>query len=152
MVFEGDWMEAIIKDTDQDIDNYTFFIPPTDHKPLRFSAFPHQIMISSQSENQDAAADFLDWLIQPKIQRKHFDSQGSSATEGGIPEGWPLVEKTLNLIGKHETYPPTDQVFDPELMDAFFAMQASIISGDVTPEQAGTQMQQAVEEWKSKNS
>lgn len=152
MVFEGNWMEPIIKETDQDLSNYTFFVPPTEHEPLRFSAFPHQIMISSQTDSEKAVADFLDWYIQPKIQKRHFALNGSTATVGGIPEqGWELTAKWQDLLKEHPTYPPTDQVFDPELMDTFFAIQADVVAGKVTPQEAGTQMQTAVEEWKSKN-
>ena len=58
MVFEGDWMEAVIKTDEQDIANFDFFLAPTGHTPLRFSAFPEQIMIASASPHKDPRQNF----------------------------------------------------------------------------------------------
>lgn len=54
MILEGPWFEPAIADAGVDASVYGFFIPPTDHEPSRYSAFPEQWMISAGSKKQEA--------------------------------------------------------------------------------------------------
>lgn len=148
MVFEGNWLGPIIIDTGLDTALFDFFPPPTDRDPLRISAFPHQILIAQASEQADAAAEFLNWFIQPEQQTKYFDVEGSTATLGAVPEDDAYAQHWQELLTELGTYPPTDQVFDSELMGQFFAVQDGIITGDLTPEEGAAQMEQAAEAWR----
>ena len=49
-----------------------------------------------------------------------------------------------------DVYPPTDQVFEPELMHVWFEIQDGVALGNITPEDAAVRMQKAIEGWKAK--
>ncbi len=148
MVFEGNWLGPIVIETGLDTALFDFFPPPTDRDPLRISAFPQQVLIAQASPNADAAAAFLDWYIQPEQQAKYFDVGGSTATIGAVPADDAYAQQWQELLRDLGTYPPTDQVFDNELMGQFFAVQDGIITGDLTPEAGAAQMEQAAEAWR----
>lgn len=151
MVPEVADMEYTLEADGQDTSKYDLFVPPTDHEPLRFSSFIHQLMIASESESHDASAKFINWIIQPKQAKKY--TIGVTSTIGALrsAEQWPLTNKIQQLLRTHETYLITDQALDQELADSFFAVQDNIISGSATPQEGAKTMQQAVESWKSKN-
>jgi raffinose/stachyose/melibiose transport system substrate-binding protein len=154
MVFEGDWLEAVLKADEQDTANFDFFIPPTGHEPLRMSGFPEQVMITKDSQHPDEAALFLDWFLQPEIQQKYFQAiGGSTGVLNAFPseEEFPLSVKWRKIIETSEAYPPTDQAFRKELMDSFFAVQDAIVAGAMTPEEGAAEMQATAEKWKAEN-
>jgi raffinose/stachyose/melibiose transport system substrate-binding protein len=156
MVFEGDWMERSIKSDEQDIAKFDFFLPPTGHEPLRYSAFPEQIMIAKTSLHPDAAAEFIDWWISPEVQTKFLQELGGVTATIGVaadPNEWPLLHKWNQILESNRaTYPPTDTVFEKELMDAFFEVQDGVIAGQFSPEEGATLMQERAEEWKARTS
>jgi raffinose/stachyose/melibiose transport system substrate-binding protein len=156
MILEGPWFEEVLKNDEQEVANYDFFLPPTGHEPLRYSAFPEQFMIPKDSKNPDAAAEFINWWISQETASKHMDIIGvSSATTGVNPDcaEWRITCKWREIVttSTNTTYPPTDQAFEKELMDGFFEIQDGIIAGQFTPEQGAQQMQQYAEEWKAKS-
>lgn len=148
MVFEGNWLGPIMADLELDLALFDFFAPPTDRDPLRISAFPHQVLIAQASSHADAAAAFLNWYIQPDTQRQFFQVTGSTATIGAVPDDDAYAQQWQGMLRELGTYPPTDQVFDAELMGQFFAVQDGIIIGDLTPEEGAAQMEQAAEAWR----
>jgi raffinose/stachyose/melibiose transport system substrate-binding protein len=151
MVFEGDWMEGAIKGDEQDHTNFSFFLPPTEHDPLRYSAFPEQIMIAAESENADAAAEFINWWISPETQATYFlELGGSSATANVLPDEaeWPSLYKWRQVLESSKaTYPPTDQSFEVELYEGFFEVQDLVIAGQLSPEEGAKEMQARVEDF-----
>lgn len=154
MVFEGDWLEGVLKGDEQDTANFDFFIPPTDRDPVRISGFPEQVMITKDSRNPDAAATFLDWFLQPDIQKKYFQAiGGSTGVLNAFPseEEFPLSVKWRKIIETSEAYPPTDQAFRKELMDAYFAVQDAIVAGATTPADGATEMQAKADAWQAEN-
>jgi raffinose/stachyose/melibiose transport system substrate-binding protein len=155
MVFEGDWMEGVIKGDEQDHTNYSFFLPPTEHDPLRYSAFPEQIMIAAASERADAAAEFINWWISPETQSTYFlELGGSSATANVFPDEaeWPSLYKwRQTLESSKATYPPTDQSFEVELYESFFEVQDLVIAGQLSPTEGAKEMQARVEDFNAKS-
>lgn len=155
MILEGDWEEGALKTAGQDTKKYAYFLPPTGHTPLRFSAFPEQLMIAKGAAHPNAAAAFINWYIQPAVQRKYFAVSGSTATIGAFPaiNQWPLTYKWRHDLDTHSTYPPSDQAFNKEFMDGtFFRIQAAVVSGQTAPADAGKQMQSSVDAMKQANS
>lgn len=153
MILEGDGYEGAIKNDEQDISNFDFFLPPTGHEPLRFHTYPEQWMIAQDSRHPDEAAAFIDWLIRPETQREYPNVFRASATIGVEPDcnEWPRACKWREIITTAEhTFPPTDQAFTKELMDDFFEVQDAIVSGQLSPEAGATLMQQRVEEWQAR--
>ena len=153
-MLEGDWYEGVLKNNEQDVANYDFYLPPTDQQPLRFSTFPEQWMIPMGAEHPDEAAMLIDYITSAEVQQANFINDfSSSATIGVNPDcgEWPLSCKWREqILAAESTYPPTDQAFVKELMDGFFEVQAAIIAKQMTPDEGATLMQQRVEEWVAK--
>lgn len=153
LILEGVWYDGVLKNDEQDRTQYDFYLPPTDHDPVRFSTFPEQWMISKGSKNPDAAAKLIDFISQADLQKKYPDTFANSATIGVNPDctEWALTCKWRDLIlGAKDTYPPTDQAFVKELMDGFFEVQDGIVAKKYTPEEGAKLMQQRADEWKAK--
>jgi raffinose/stachyose/melibiose transport system substrate-binding protein len=153
MILEGIWYERNLKDDEQDLANFDFFLPPTEHEPLRYSAFPEQLMIAKDSKHPDEAAAFINFWVNPETQQKYVELIGARTAVAGIKpdcEEWPLTCKWRDILStSQEVYPPTDQAFVKELMDGFFEVQDNIVAGKLTPEEGAKLMQQRVEEFKA---
>ena len=95
MVFEGDWMEGVIRADEQDIANFDFYLAPTGHEPMRYSAFADIIMIAATTEYPEQAAELLNWWISPETQKKYLlETGGASATLGALPNPDELPRST----------------------------------------------------------
>lgn len=153
MILEGQWHEGTLKDDDQDAANWDFFLPPTDHEPLRYSAFTEIWMISEGAKNPDLAAKFIDFISQPETVNKYPKAFNSSAVIGFQPncDETPFECRWADILqGDTKTYWPTDGVFLKELADAFFEVQDGIIAGKFTPEEGAATMQERVDAFKAK--
>lgn len=154
LVLEGVWYEGVLKNNEQNVADYDFYLPPTDHTPLRFSAFPEQWMIPSGAAHPDEAALFIDFITSPEVQMQFpINDFANSATIGVNPDcnEWPLTCKWREIIlSAEDTYPPTDQAFVKELMDGFFEVQDAIVAKRMTPEEGAALMQRRVEEWRAR--
>ncbi len=153
MVFEGGWFEGVLKSDEQPMENFKFFLPPTDHTPVRYSAFPEQWMIPEASKHKDAAAALINWLTIADTQKKFPEAFTASATisvESDCSVAPHDCEWKKILTSDSQTYPPTDQAFTKELIDGFFEVQDGVVAGKITPTDAAAQMQAKAEAWKAK--
>ena len=153
LVNEGVWYEGVLKNNEQDGTKYDFYLPPTDHDPIRFSTFPEQFMMTKDGKHHDETAKFLNWFTLVDTQKKYSDLFANSATIGMNPDckAWPLSCRWREFIlTAKSTYPPTDQAFEKELMDGFFEVQDNIIAKKLTPEAGAKLMQDKVDQWKAK--
>jgi raffinose/stachyose/melibiose transport system substrate-binding protein len=153
MIMEGAWFEQTLATDQQDASNYDFFIPPTDHSPDRYSAFPEQWMISQGSKNPDAAATFVDYITSLDVQKAHPDAFQGSPLIGLTPDcsKTPLTCKVVAVVqSDRPAYPPTDQAFVKELMDSFFEVQDGIVAGKLSPADGAKLMQDRADAWKTK--
>ncbi len=153
MILEGPWFEPALVQNEQDVSNYGFFVPPTDHEPSRYSAFPEQWMIASGSKHKAEAAVFIDYLTSLDNQKKFPDAFQASATVGLQPDCsvWPLSCQITEIVqSDRPAYPPTDQAFEKELMDSFFEVQDGIVAGKLTPADGAKLFEQRAEAWKAK--
>ncbi len=152
MILEGPWFEPAITEAGVDPSVYGFFLPPTDHAPDRYSAFPEQWMISAGSENQEAAAKFIDFITSADTIKAYPAAFGASATIGITPDcaALPLTCQIVEVVqSDRPAYPPTDQAFEKELMDSFFEVQDGIVAGQLTPSEGAALMQERAEAWKA---
>lgn len=152
MINEGPWFEGALKNDEQPLENYSFFIPPSDHEPLRYSAFPEQWMIAANAKHPEEAAAFINWLTQKDTVTKFPEAFGGSAVVGYKPDcaTTPFECRWVEIITSDQaTYPPTDQAFVKELMDGFFEVQAGIVSGQLTPEAGAKLMEERAAAWKA---
>ena len=154
MMPEGDWMEAVIKTDEQPVSRFDFFLPPTDHEPLRYSAFAEQLMIPANARHADATEAFVAWTSLPETQAQFPEAFVGSATAATKPDcaDWPRTCKWRALIGSsRRTYLPTDQEFPKELMDSFFEVQDGVIAGNLSPAAGASLMQQRAADWAAKH-
>lgn len=154
LVLEGDWYEGVLKNNEQDNTKFSFYLPPTDQTPLRFSTFPEQFMVTKDSKHPEETTSFLNWFTSAETAKKYPEFFASSATIGTNPDctAWPLTcAMRKEILSAKSTYPPTDQAFQKELMDGFFEVQDAIVAKKLTPEEGAKLMQQRVDEWKAKN-
>ena len=76
----------------------------------------------------------------------------ATATLGIEPavDHWPAQRRFRGLIDGAQTYLPTDQLLQAELMDAWFQVQDGLVAGQVTPESAARKMRDTVDAWKAR--
>ena len=152
MILEGPWFEPAIAEAGVDPSVYGFFIPPTDHEPSRYSAFPEQWMISAGSKKQEAAAKLIDYITNADTIRANPVAFGASATIGITPDCMtlPITCQILEVVqSDRPAYPPTDQAFEKELMDSFFEVQDGVVAGQLTPAAGAALMQERAAAWKA---
>lgn len=153
---EGPWMASTLQTDQQDSADYDFFVHPTDHKPQRLSGFIEQLMINADKpkEVQDAAADVINWFIQPDVQSQRLMVSSTTGTVGvkADKDKYPLLAETLNVLASLQgTWLVLDQSLPEEPLHAFFQAQDELASGQTTPEAAAKVVQQAIEKYKSEN-
>ena len=154
MVMEGPWFEPALQQNEQDSSAYGFFVPPTDHEPSRYSAFPEQFMIASGSKHKEAAATFIDFITSLAVQQKYPNAFQASATVGLKPDCTtiPLNCQIADIVqSDRPAYPPTDQAFEKELMDSFFEVQDGIVAGKLTPADGAKLFQDRADAWTAKH-
>jgi raffinose/stachyose/melibiose transport system substrate-binding protein len=152
MVYEGGWFENVLISDGQNVNDYTFFLPPT--ASGRYHAFPEQWMIPQGSDNTEAAGAFLDYLTSPETHMAYPAAFEGSPSIGFSPDcaQFPHACRwTEILTSDRGAYPPTDQAFEKELIDAFFEAQDGVVAGQVTPEEAAAMIQSSVEQYDSTN-
>jgi raffinose/stachyose/melibiose transport system substrate-binding protein len=148
LVLEGDWMESVLKDNEQDLDRYAFFVPPTDHAPARLGGFPQQVLLTRRSKHKEAALRFLDWYTSRPVQDRYMARLAhSTATRGVLPDPavWRNQHRFRQVLMDHEVYLPSDQIFKAELMDVWFAVQDAVIAGTLAPSAAAARLQAATD-------
>ena len=152
MILEGPWFEPAIAEAGVDPSVYGFFLPPTDHAPDRYSAFPEQWMIAAGSDSQEAAAKLVDFITSADTIRANAKAFGASATIGITPDctTQPITCQIVEIVqSDRPAYPPTDQAFEKELMDSFFEVQDGIVAGQLTPAEGAALMQERAAAWKA---
>ena len=109
-------------------------------------------MIAAASAHKDAAAQFLNWYVQPRVQNRYFmDLEGPTATVGVRPDAkqWPRTYRWRPILDSSKTYLPTDQELPNELMDDWYQIQDNLVAGQMTPEQAAKAIGAATDKWKA---
>lgn len=153
--FDGSGCEQTYAQDEQDIKKFGYYLPPTDHTPLRGCGYVHQHMIWTGSKYIEQALTFIDWFSQAKQQKTYMDKKvfTRTATIGVDPDPavWPLTARIIKDMGQmKDVYLPKDQSFDPELINVFFQIQSDVVLGSTKPAEAAKQMQAGIEDWRKK--
>jgi ABC-type glycerol-3-phosphate transport system substrate-binding protein len=146
---QGGWIVAQILGGGASVSDYDFFVPPGDKGPARMAGFAQQYMVSAKLSGPklDALGEFYNIFVSKPIQQKYLIN-GSTATIGGVPTtGQPLLTKYLNATLKSELYTIQDQALSTQLANAYFALQAGVCGGSVTPKAAAAKMAAAVKKY-----
>ncbi len=140
----GGWADNSYVQQADDPSDYGVFQLPTDQDPIRHSGWVEGYMINSASPNKDDAAKLLDWLSQPET----LKALGVSNTSvvGAEPDAseLPLSAEVTEIAAASPFYTIQDQAFPAELSNTYYEIQSQVIQGQLSPEEAAKQMQQAV--------
>lgn len=147
----GTWTEAqaILTSKKPPADFGTFLLP-TDHTPNRHSGFVEGYMINANSGNKDRAAELLNFLIQPDVQKALQVT--SSTVQGAEPDKTklPLSAKWAEINKTSPFYTVMDQAFPKQQVDQYFSVQSNILQGSMSPAEAAKRMQTIVSAWAKK--
>ena len=148
MVLTGPWQENNIRAAKVAPEDFDLLVPPTDQPSVRFSSFAEQWMVPNAGKNQDQVASLLNAYIQPDVQKLLLNS--APATIGGLDAtSAPFGSQLSELVTTHDTYLVLDQAMPQVVTNAFFAEQASVSSGSTSPEDAASNMQKAIDDYKA---
>lgn len=143
------WREADVKEA-PDPSRYGVFSLPTDHTPQRHSGFVEGLMISKASTRKDEAAQLLDHLAQPDVQRALQNTRSPVIGAEPAADEWPLSAEVARIARSRPFYTIQDQAFSKYASDSYFVVQSDVLQSKITPEEAATQMQDIVADWASK--
>lgn len=146
----GQWGESeFIAGAGADPADFGTFVPPTGHDPERYSGFVEGFMIAEASPNKDAAAQLVDFLMQPDVQRAMANTQSTVLDAAPDPEMWPLSAQWADFQQEAPYYLVLDQAYPKDVSDGYFQVQSDVIQGSITPQQAAEQMEAIVSAWAS---
>jgi raffinose/stachyose/melibiose transport system substrate-binding protein len=123
----GGWADSAFVQAAADPSDYGVFKLPTDQEPSRASGWVEGYMINEASPNKDDAAKLLEWLSRP-----------ADAAE------LPLTAEVTEIAANSPFYTIQDQAFPAELSNTYFEIQSQVLQGQLSPEDAAKQMQEAV--------
>jgi raffinose/stachyose/melibiose transport system substrate-binding protein len=147
----GPWTEAAaIQTSKKDESGFGVFQLPTDQTPVRHSGFVEGYMVNAKSKNADKAAELLDFILKPEIQKSLKIS--ASTVKGAEPDqkSAPLAYEWSKGPGQEAFYTIQDQAFPKQQADQYFAVQSDILQGKVSPAEAAKKMQDVVSAWAKK--
>lgn len=131
-----------------DINNYGWFPFPTTSGRLSAYAKLCQFNANITPEKLEAAMLFWDYYYSEESIAAHESIEQPTATIGvALPESFQLVDGLLDLIDEKGTYCVTDLKIPAEIMSTYFAVSDGVVLGTVTPEDAGTQIQSAIDSY-----
>lgn len=149
----GQWAESThILTAGADPADYGTFVLPTGHEPQRYSGFIEGYMIAESSPNKDAAAQLIEFLMQPEQQRGQNNNRSTvleaTPDKSKLPHGaeWARIQQEA------PSYVIQDQAFPKDLADGYFKVQSDVLQGNITPQQAAEQMDTLVSQWEKDGS
>lgn len=147
----GTWIEAqSIVPSKKPAADFGTFLLPTDHQPNRHSGFVEGYMINAASANKDKAAQLLNFIIQPGVQKALQNT--ASTVAGAEPDKakLPLAAQWAQISKSSPFYTVQDQAFPKKQADQYFSVQSQVLQGSLSPAAAAKQMQSVVSAWAQK--
>ena len=154
MDVDGQWFDSYLLDDEMDFDNYGYFVLPTSGTN-RVSAFVEMFQFSKDitPERMDACVEFMDYMYSNETMAKYGNGFNLPLPIVGAdePEGQPHVMDLFEESSANGTFTILDQAFPAEVADVLFNAEAAIANGEMTPEEAAAQIQEAIETYKANN-
>ena len=129
-----------------------FPMPKIGDKEPTISVFAENtLMLNANSQNKDAAAEFLDYAISQKAQTEQALGQAKllypSNTSVDISSLPPLTKKIGDLIAGYQqsTFMHVDHAVSPAVSDPYLEVLQSVIIGKMSPAQAAAETEKAAE-------
>lgn len=142
MTIEGDWYGPMALDAGMAEEDLGIFPFPTGTG--RAYGFGELMYVNPSSENADAAAKFLDYMISVEGQETVGTTFAALSVNSEVapPEGAPLSEEWRTVIDSADgLYINNDQNFSTAESTEFWRIQNSVLTGDIDPADAGSQFQ-----------
>lgn len=140
----GGWADSAFVQAATDPSDYGVFKFPTDQEPSRASGWVEGYMINEASPNKDDAAKLLDWLSRPETLKALNVGNTPVIGAEADPAELPLTAEVTEIAANSPFYTIQDQAFPAELSNTYFEIQSQVLQGQLSPEDAAKQMQEAV--------
>ena len=146
MILEGPWLVEQAETGGMDLDDIGIFPFPTETG--RLSAFGDALYISSESENKDLAAKYIDFVTSEEVQEE------MGATPDVIPVNKnvdpetdnPLNAEWVQIADEAEgVFSPADSNLPLAITTEYWRVQNSVLTGDIAPEDAGDALQSFID-------
>ena len=150
MQIEGQWWDSVVLSDDQDLELYGFFPFPSGGSN-RLSAFGEMFQFNNNLTDTEleTAVRFLDYMFEQHNVDAFPTTFGipvpQIGREGGIPAEFTNVPGILAAASNNGAFTITDQALPPIVIDALFTVQDYVAMGTMTPEEAASFMQRAIE-------
>ena len=150
MQIEGQWWDSGVLSDDQDLSLYGFFAFPNGGSN-RVSAFGEMFQFNDNitDEELNAAIRFLDYLFEqhnvdahPTLFAMPIPQIGR---EDGVPPELVNVPSIFATASANGAFTISDQALPPIVCDALFDVLDYLALGQMTPEEAASHMQRAIE-------
>lgn len=153
MIMENPGMASEIIANETDASQYSWFAFPTnDEGNGRLSAFVKLCQFNADitPEKLDAAMLFWDYYYSDESIAAHEAIEQPTARVGvELPENFALADGMLDLINTNGGYTTMDLKVPAEVMAQYFSVQDGVILGQTAPEDAGAEVQAAVESYRA---
>ncbi|MDO7883252.1 ABC transporter substrate-binding protein [Salinibacterium soli] len=148
----GMWEDVNMNDAFGE-DVSSFFIPVLDgaEYPSVAAGGPVQALsITNYSEHQEEAKDFLRYLAQPELQDLYVEMtqvepSNSKSADASVIQNPLLQAQAEQLKEVGDLIYPFDNVMPQSVIDLFYRVNASVFLGTMTPEEAVSQLQAALD-------
>lgn len=141
MMLEGNWLVNSLAEAD-DLDKYGIFPFPTDTG--RLYGFAEYHYISSKSENPDAAAKFLGYLLSDEKQQKYLGTFSSNSVNQNVvyKDLRSLDAEWNDIFAAHgEMFVNGDQGFPANIVPEYFRIINNIVTDGMQPQEAANAFQ-----------
>lgn len=153
MITEGQWLDGVLLQNGQDLNNYGSFALPTSGTN-RLSSFGamNQYNAKNTAAQTDACTSFFDYYYSEENVEKYSEHYAQPLPYQGakMPEGQPDVANLIGLSQTNSTFTITDQAFPAEVADVLFSVQSAIANHDMTPKDGAAKIAEAIEAYKNK--
>lgn len=153
MITEGQWLDGVLLQNEQDLNNYGSFALPTSGTN-RLSSFGamNQYNAKNTDAETDAITSFFDYYYSDENveQYPQYYAQPLPYKGAKMPEGQPDVANLIGLSQTNGTFTITDQAFPAEVADVLFSVQSAIADHNMTPEDGAAKIAEAIEAYKNK--
>jgi raffinose/stachyose/melibiose transport system substrate-binding protein len=153
MFLEGDWMVQAIEDQGEDLANYGMFPFPTGTE--RLYAFAENLYVTAGTPHREAAVRFLDYLTSTDVQQANLGVFGAISVNGEVEypaDRRPLDVEWSDIFNTYQgVYEPGDQAFPLAVNTEYWRIQNGVLTGEIAPNDAATQLQTFIDNFKADN-
>ncbi len=153
MDLQGQWYDGTMIQNDVDPSAYGVFAFPSGGDN-RMSAFAEMTQFNANldEEKLDACIRFMDYYYSDENVEKYGEYYNLPLPVEGAkaPAAQVNVDGMIETSNVNGTFTITDQAFPTEVADVLFNCQDAVATGDMTPEEAATAINDAVEAYKAK--